>query len=64
MTFPERLNAILGERKITITYLSAISGVHRNTIENYVNRKTNPTLPVLRALKDGLGCTWDYLLGE
>lgn len=64
MRFAERLNEILGERNLTVTNLSALSGVHRNTIDNYINRGTNPTLPVLKALKDALGCSWEYLLGD
>lgn len=48
----------------TVRELAVRSGVHANTINNYLRGNNEPTLRRLRRLRDAFGCTWDELLGD
>lgn len=62
-TFTSRLLSLAAKEGMTIRALARVSGVSANTIGNYINGHSAPTLPRLRKLKDALDCTWDELLG-
>ena len=61
--FARRLMALASERDMTMTALSSASGVHKNTLDGYVNRAHEPTLAKICAIRKALGCTWEELLG-
>lgn len=62
--FAKRLMSLAFERGMTMAELSRASGVHKNTLDGYVNQAHDPTLPKLHAIRDALGCAWEELLGE
>lgn len=55
---------MMGRRGWTSRELAVRSGLHVNTINNYLRGSHEPTLRKLRKLRDAFGCTWDELLEE
>lgn len=53
--FAEWLQQRIDERHITVTRLSQISGVHPNTIRNYLAHRCEPTYYNVLLLVDALG---------
>jgi transcriptional regulator with XRE-family HTH domain len=53
--FSKWLSEQIDNQRLTITKLSKLSGVHQNTIRNYLARRCEPTLYNVRALVNALG---------
>ena len=53
----KRLNQLMEERGMTTYSLSKAANVSWNTVKNYSNRNTKPTLATLSMLCEGLGIT-------
>lgn len=53
--FTPWLEAQLEEKNLTVTKLAQISGVHTNTIHNYLYRRCEPTLYNARCIIEALG---------
>ena len=53
--FPSWLREQLNTRKMSISRLAKISGVHPNTIQNYLSNKCEPTLFNARCVMNALG---------
>ena len=53
--FSDWLNIELDSRHLTVARLSQISGVHPNTIRNYLAERCEPTLFNVRCIATALG---------
>ncbi len=63
-TFVRNLREMAFARGWTTTELATRSGIHKNTLNNYIHHGNEPAIRNLRKLRDALGCTWDDLLEE
>lgn len=59
-----RINELMDERGWTIYELAKRSGLAQTTISNMWKRNTEPTIPSLRTLCDGLGITLAQFFAE
>jgi len=53
----ERLKELMDERGLNMHALSKKAGVSWNTIKNFYDRRTKPTITTISMLCDGLGIT-------
>ena len=53
--FSDWLSSQLAERNMTVTKLGKISGVHPNTIHNYLSERCEPTFFNAQCLVNALG---------
>ncbi len=61
MTFVRHLKGIMETRNMTQTQLSALSGLSKASISQYLSGKNKPTMAALEKLAVALECTVDYL---
>ena len=65
MNLQSKIRALMEERGWTVYRLAKESGVTWSTIRNMFDRNTEPTVPTVEALCQGLGITLEeLLLGE
>ena len=65
MNLQSKIRALMEERGWTVYRLAKESGVSWSTIRNMFDRNTEPTVPTVEALCNGLGITLEeLLLGE
>ena len=65
MNLQSKIRALMEERVWTVYRLAKESGVSWSTIRNMFDRNTEPTVPTVEALCNGLGITLEeLLLGE
>ena len=62
--FSKNLKAVMDERNMTQTQLSALTGVAKSGISQYLSGKTTPKTAVLQKLADALETSVDFLLGD
>ena len=62
-TFSERLYKIMKENKITKTALAKEIGVSRQSVYDYCNNRTEPSLEVLAKICKVINESADYLIG-
>lgn len=65
MNLQRKIRALMEERGWTVYRLAKESGVSWSTIRNMFDRNTEPTVPTVEAICEGLGITLEeLLLGE
>ena len=65
MNLQSKIRALMEERGWTVYRLAKESGVSWSTIRNMFDRNTEPTVPTVEAICEGLGITLEeLLLGE
>lgn len=62
--FSKNLKAVMDERNMTQTQLSALTGVAKSGISQYLSGKTTPKTAVLQKLADALETSVDFLMGD
>lgn len=62
--FSKNLKAVMDERNMTQTQLSALTGVAKSGISQYLSGKTMPKPNVVQKLADALETSVDFLMGE
>lgn len=62
--FSKNLKAVMDERNMTQTQLSALTGLAKSGISQYLSGKVTPKAAVVQKLADVLETSADYLLGE
>lgn len=62
--FSKNLKTVMDERNMTQTQLSALTGLAKSGISQYLSGKTTPKAAVVQKLADVLETSVDYLLGE
>jgi len=61
MSFSERLKQAMVERNMTQAELSALTGIGKSSISQYLSGKNEPREPTIRKLKKHLVVLWVYL---
>lgn len=61
--FAMRLQGMLRERGLGQVEFERRIGVARGQVSGWLTGRSGITLHNLRKVKEGLGCTWDELLG-
>lgn len=64
MNVPERLDALMKERNLTIYALAKASGLHWQTIKNLFSRTSNPSVATMACICNGLGITLSQFFAE
>ena len=63
-TFSKHLNTAMAERDITQTQLSALSGIGKSSISQYLSGKNTPNDKAKQKLADALDVSIDYFNGQ
>lgn len=61
--FGDRLREAIGWSGMTQRQLADACGVTEATVSRYVNGRRLPDVPMLRRMRDVLGCSYDMLIG-
>ena len=61
--FGVRLHNLITKKWPTVKDFSKRYNIAYSSLEGYVNGKHEPSLGKLIEIREGLGCTWDELLG-
>ena len=64
MSFASNLKSVMNERQMSQTELSALSGIGKSSISQYLSGKNVPKASVMSKLADSLETSVDYLKGE
>lgn len=62
--FSKNLKSVMEERNMTQTQLSALTGVAKSGISQYLSGKTTPKAAVVQKLADALETSVDFLMGD
>lgn len=63
MTVGQKINKALYEKGLTIKYLSEKTGIHRNTIRNYIRNDVEPSFFNICCIAQVLDLSLEYLAG-
>ena len=63
MCFQERFRMILREKRLTQKQFAEDTGLTESAVSRYLSGNREPALRTLLTIREGLGCTWDELLG-
>jgi transcriptional regulator with XRE-family HTH domain len=58
----DRLSAEIHTRGVKLTHLSASLGFHRDYVSNVISGKAKPSAEKLKAICDGIGVSFSYVL--
>jgi transcriptional regulator with XRE-family HTH domain len=58
----ERLSAEIHTKGVKLTHLSTSLGFHRDYVSNVISGKAKPSAEKLRAICDGVGISFSYIL--
>lgn len=64
MSFASNLKTAMDERRMTQSELSALSGIGKSSISQYLSGKNQPKNTVVQKLADALETTVEYLEGK
>ena len=62
--FPKNLKSVMDDRNMTQTQLSALTGVSKSGISQYLAGKVVPKANVIQKLADALETSVDFLMGD
>ena len=62
--FQKKLKEIMGSKQLTQMELAKLAHISQNTISNWLNNLSSPTLKNLEALADSLNMTVSDLIGD
>lgn len=63
MSFSERLKKAMSERQMNQAELSALTGIGKSSISQYLSGKNEPKDSAIQKMADALDCSVDYLKG-
>ena len=58
------LRRLLYERDMSVKQFSRASGINNQSVYDYLRGRHEPNCPMLRRIRETLGCTWEELLGD